>query len=646
MRADLHRLENRVAGAIASLEAQERRSGLGRVRVDAAGLLGTMKQLEAVNLRAIDDFPSVFGLRYAATFAPLDCVEKQVARKVILVEQFARGRFIAGGGNPGAYLFRAVLDGLTTAKTCSDAVKRKLGETTSLAATVVRDLQGVSDTLAGVINAMKAQQRRLGMGHVRVDGAALLRTMRRLAATERRALGHIPGVLGIGYAEAFTPLACVDRQLSLNEDVLMEFADGRLRSGRADPDAYPFTFVLGHLRTARHCEKTLETALGGAANTTGPTVSSASPTPATPTTTPSTAPSSPWRSTVPIYLDPSYSFEERAADLVSRMTLAEKVAQLRTNSAPAIPRLGVQQYTYWSEGQHGVNTLGANTNPGNASGGVHATSFPTNFASTMSWDPNLIYEETSAISDEVRGFLDKSLWNVSQNNLGPSASDYGSLTFWAPTVNMDRDPRWGRTDEAFGEDPYLASRMAGAFVDGYQGETPNGQPETPYLKVAATAKHYALNNVEQNRQAISSHTNDTDLHDYYTAPFRGLIENSHVSGLMTSVNAINGTPAMADTYTDNQVAQRTYGFQGYSTSDCGLPNVYRTSPNGHNWAPPGWTTDGQDADATWTNTASGVKVSGAAGGQAYALRAGTYLNCTGRRGHALQHSGGDQRRDP
>ena len=157
----------------------------------------------------------------------------------------------------------------------------------------------------------------------------------------------------------------------------------------------------------------------------------------------------------PIYLDTSYSFAERAADLVSRMTLAEKVAQLRTDNAPAIPRLGVQQYTYWNEGQHGINALGADTNPGGVTGGVHATSFPTNFAASMSWDPSLLYSETTAISDEARGFLDKSLWNTGQNNLGPSSSDYGSLTFWAPTVNMDRDPRWGRTDEAFGEDPYL-----------------------------------------------------------------------------------------------------------------------------------------------------------------------------------------------
>src|SRR5256885_155704 len=105
----------------------------------------------------------------------------------------------------------------------------------------------------------------------------------------------------------------------------------------------------------------------------------------------------PTATVLPVYRDTHYSFAERAADLVSRMTLDEKVQQLHTNSAPAIPRLGVQQYTYWREGQHGLNTLGANTNDGTVSGGVHAASFPTNLASTMSWDPNLVYQETTAI---------------------------------------------------------------------------------------------------------------------------------------------------------------------------------------------------------------------------------------------------------
>jgi beta-glucosidase len=331
---------------------------------------------------------------------------------------------------------------------------------------------------------------------------------------------------------------------------------------------------------------------------------------------------------LPIYLNTSYSPAERAADLVSRMTLAEKVQQLRTNSAPAIPRLGVQEYTYWNEGQHGLNTLFNDTNNGGATGGVHATSFPTNFASTMSWDPQLVYGETTAISDEARGELDPSLWGKAQNNLGPSASDYGALTFWAPTVNMDRDPRWGRTDESFGEDPYLQGQMAGAFVNGYEGNTMTGQSINGYLKVAATAKHYALNDNENNRHADSANTTDANIRDYYTAQFRSLIEKDHVSGIMTSYNAINGTPAPADTYTANELLQRTYGFGGYTTSDCGaVGDVY--SRGSHDWAPPGWTTSTTGASTTWTNNATGQQVPGAAGGQAYAVRAGTDLNCTG-----------------
>jgi beta-glucosidase len=326
----------------------------------------------------------------------------------------------------------------------------------------------------------------------------------------------------------------------------------------------------------------------------------------------------------PLYRDTSYSFAERAADLVSCMTLAEKVAQLMSNSAPAIPRLGVQQYTYWSEGQHGINTMFADTNNGGATSGVHATSFPVNFASTMAWDPQLTYQETTAISDEARGFLDKSLWGTGQNNLGPSPDDYGMLTYWAPTVNMDRDPRWGRTDEAFGEDPYLAGQAADAFVDGYQGETMSGQPMAPYLKVASTAKHFALNDNENNRHADSSDTTDANIRDYYTAQFRSVVENAHVAGVMTSYNAVNGTPSPADTYTVNELLQRTYGFNGYTTSDCGaVGDIY--SPGSHDWTPPGWTTNG----TTWTLAATGQTIPAAAGGQAYALRAGTQVNCTG-----------------
>ena len=343
------------------------------------------------------------------------------------------------------------------------------------------------------------------------------------------------------------------------------------------------------------------------------------------------APAATAASSVPVYLNTDYSFAERAADLVSRMTLAEKVSQLSTSSAPAIPRLGVQQYNYWNEGAHGIRYLGNDTNHGNASADPSpGTSFPTNFASTMTWDPTLMYNESSAISDEIRGSLDPSLWGVAPNNLGPASSDYGALTFWAPTVNMDRDPRWGRTDEAFGEDPYLVGQMAGQFVNGYQGNTMSGQSATGYLKAVATAKHYALNNQEATRKADDSVATDTDIRDYYTAQFKPLIENDHVAGMMTSYNAVNGTPAVADTYTLNQIAHDTYGFDGYVTSDCGgVTTEYRNSPNGHDWAPPGWTSDNKDVNATWTNNTTGVKISAAAGAEAYSLRAGNALNCDG-----------------
>lgn len=346
---------------------------------------------------------------------------------------------------------------------------------------------------------------------------------------------------------------------------------------------------------------------------------------------------------VPVYLNTRYSFAERAADLVGRMTLPERASQLQTTNSPPIPQLGVQSYAWWNEGLHGIYFLYDNIScappcsvgPTGGSG-IHATSFPTNLASTMSWDPQLVYQETSAISDEARGFLDKSLWGVGQNNLGPSKDDYGSLTYFAPTVNMDRDPRWGRTDEAFGEDPYLVSRMGGAYVDGYQGQTLGGTPLTRYIKVVPTAKHYALNNVEEARMGISSNTDDANMRDYYTAQFRHLIEDAHVAGLMTSYNAINGTPAVVDTYTANELAQRTYGFDGYTTSDCGaIGTVYNEYPYGHGWAPPGWTNvSAAGTGVAWLNPSTLQHVSGPSGAEAFGLRAGTELNCTGNEANA------------
>jgi beta-glucosidase len=358
---------------------------------------------------------------------------------------------------------------------------------------------------------------------------------------------------------------------------------------------------------------------------------------ATPQAIPRAASRAASRPAEPIYLNPHYSYAERAADLVSRMTLAEKLQQFSTGDnhfntpSPAIPRLGVEQYTYWNEALHGVYYLGNNTNGDGTSQSAKATSYPVNLAATMSWNPQLVYQEGSAIAQEARGFVDPSLWGSGQNNLGPSPSDYGALTYFAPTVNMDRDPRWGRADETYGEDPYLASQMAGQFVNGIQGQSMTGQSLTGYLEVAATAKHFLMNNEEDDRTTGSSDTTDANIRDYYTAQFRALTEDDHVAGVMTSYNAVNGTPSPDDTYTANELLQRTYGFNGYTTSDCNAVNTAYAS-DGHDWAPPGWTTNGQ----TWTNTATGQQIPASAGSEAWALRAGTQLECTAASPSALQ----------
>lgn len=355
----------------------------------------------------------------------------------------------------------------------------------------------------------------------------------------------------------------------------------------------------------------------------------------------------------PAYLDTSLSPQERAADLVSRMTLAEKAAQLATTNAPAIPRLGVQEYAYWSEALHGVNAFwgGDSTSPtGVDLNSVRATSFPSPLAASLAWDPALMHREADAISDEARAFLDPSLYGNSQNNLGPEAGKYGSLFYFSPTVNMDRDPRWGRVDETYGEDPFLTGTLGTAWVDGFQGQTRAGRPRGRYLKAVTTIKHYALNNVENDRMGLSSDTGEATIRDYYTRQFRDIVERAHATGVMSSYNSINGAPAVSNNLTLNVLLRRTFGFTGYVTSDCGAvgtqyradnpaarnppePNSAALVTSGHDWAPPGWSTSHGDQAAIWTQDGNPLAtLSGRAGAQAWALRAGTGLNCVGYNG--------------
>lgn len=348
----------------------------------------------------------------------------------------------------------------------------------------------------------------------------------------------------------------------------------------------------------------------------------------------------------PAYLDPSRPAAERAADLVSRMTLDEKAGQLSTTNAPAIPRLGVAAYAYWSEAQHGLSAFygGYKDDPARFTT-PRATSFPTNLSASLTWNPELMRRETSAISDEARGELDKSLFGKAENDIGNAATNYGNLVYWAPTVNLARDPRWGRTDEAFGEDPFLVGTMGAAWVDGFQGQDAAGRLEDHYLKAIATEKHFALNNNEKDRMATSSDTDETTIREYFTAQFRRIVEDAHVAGVMSSYNAVNGTPTAVNDLLMNVLLRKTWGFAGYTTSDCGAvgaiyrnPQVDRTpvsllnpalNESGHDWAPPGFTTDHGDMLARWTNARTGTTVDATAGAEAYALRAGTTLNCVG-----------------
>jgi beta-glucosidase len=276
-------------------------------------------------------------------------------------------------------------------------------------------------------------------------------------------------------------------------------------------------------------------------------------------------------SSVPIYLNPAYTPVERATDLVSRMTLAEKAGQMVSSRPPAIPRLGIAAWGWWNEANHGVNEL-TTTPTGNATALDNTTSYPSDLSLGSTWNPSLVYGEASMISDEAR--------EVAPNNRE-------NLDFYAPTVNLSRDPRWGRNDETWGEDPTLTAGLASQYVDGLQGETQQGVlPKSAhgYYKAIATLKHFAANNSEVNRLTGSSDMDQRTLHEYYTAQFASIIQQSHPGSIMSSYNEVNGVPAPADVQLIDTMARETFGFTGYFTSDCDA--IYEIE-NGHQWQPPG-----------------------------------------------------------
>ena len=241
------------------------------------------------------------------------------------------------------------------------------------------------------------------------------------------------------------------------------------------------------------------------------------------------------------YQDPNLTPEERAADLVSRMTLDQKIDQVGHKTS-AIPSLGLKGYNYWNEAIHGVARSGL------------ATSFPVSKAISSTWDLPLVFDVASAISDECR---------IYNNNSGKG------LIYWCPTINMSRDPRWGRDEENYGEDPFLTGRIAVEFIKGMQGD------DDKHFKTIATAKHFAANNYERGRHNTSSSVDDRNLREYYLPAFEMAVKEANVRSIMSAYNAVNGVPCGANHELLIDILRGEWGFDGFVTSDCGaVEDVY------------------------------------------------------------------------
>ncbi|NJC31970.1 beta-glucosidase [Xanthomonas arboricola] len=246
--------------------------------------------------------------------------------------------------------------------------------------------------------------------------------------------------------------------------------------------------------------------------------------------------------TPPPYLDTQRPFDARAADLVSRMTLEEKAAQMQ-NAAPAIPRLQVPEYDWWNEALHGVARAGG------------ATVFPQAIGLAATFDTPLMAEVATAISDEARAKHHAFLARGEHKR-------YQGLTFWSPNINIFRDPRWGRGQETYGEDPFLTARMGVTFVQGLQAQ------QGPYRKLDATAKHFAVHSgPEADRHHFDVHPSERDLHETYLPAFQALVQEGKVAAVMGAYNRVNGESASASTRLEG-ILRRDWGFDGYIVSDC------------------------------------------------------------------------------
>ncbi len=242
------------------------------------------------------------------------------------------------------------------------------------------------------------------------------------------------------------------------------------------------------------------------------------------------------------FTNPSLSTEERVNDLISRMTLREKADQL-LYTAPAIPRLGIPSYNWWNEALHGVARAG------------YATVFPQSITIANSWDEGLMYNVANAISDEARA-------KYHEFQRRGKHGIYQGLTFWSPNINIFRDPRWGRGHETYGEDPFLTGRMGSQFVRGLQGDDPK------YLKVVATAKHFAVHSgPEPLRHSFNAKVSEVDLRETYLPAFRTLVMDAGVYSVMGAYNMFRDYPCCANPILYD-ILRNEWGFKGYIVSDC------------------------------------------------------------------------------
>jgi beta-glucosidase len=277
----------------------------------------------------------------------------------------------------------------------------------------------------------------------------------------------------------------------------------------------------------------------------------------------------------PLYRNPDLSAIERARDLVRRMTVAEKISQTMTD-APAIPRLGVPAYEWWSEALHGVARAG------------RATVFPQAIALAATFDDALVKRVATVISDEARAKFNEAQARGERGR-------YHGLTFFSPNINIFRDPRWGRGHETFGEDPLLTTRMGVAFITGMQGDNPH------YWKTIATAKHFAVHSgPEVDRHTFDARVSAHDLADTYLPHFEAAVRNGRVASVMAAYNAVGGEPCTASPTLLDETLRKRWGFLGYVVGDCGA------------------------IDDIWEHH---KMASGPAEAAAAALRAGTDLDC-------------------